>query len=187
MNLDPLKPYADLLKAGAALLLVALLLFAGYQWGAGSWKAKHAEAVAAHKADKERHAAALADLAAKAAAVAERAKAASEALRLSRAGIDKRHREELANAKRREDALRAALRAGEQRLQPWWDCAAPGPDAGDAAADAAETDAGRRADSAARIVGATERDAALIESLWSGWKADRDAVIAAGCAVEASL
>lgn len=185
MNLDPLKPYANLLRAGAALLLVALLLFAGYQWGAGSWKAKHAAAAAAHKADKERHAGVLADLAEKTAAVAEKARQASELNRKARAQVDEEYQERLTDAKRAEDSLRAALRAGEQRLQPWWDCGRTDAGAGDAAADAAEADAGRRADSTARIVGAADRDAALIEALWDGWKADRDAVIAAGCAVEA--
>ncbi len=181
MNLDPAKPYADLIRWVVALVLVALLLFAGHRWGASTWKDKHADAVA----KQERLAAVIGELADKTAEVARRAKAASGAVRKSRAAIDKQHREELDDAKRREDSLRADLRAGSRRLQPWWDCGPPGPGAGDVAADAGEADAGRRADSAARIVGAAERDAAVIGWLWDSWKADRDAVIAAGCAVEA--
>ena len=32
MNLDPLRPYADLIRWGLALLIAGLLVFDGYRW-----------------------------------------------------------------------------------------------------------------------------------------------------------
>lgn len=128
MNLpDPLKPYVDLIRWGVALLLVMLLLLAGHQWGAGSWKAKEAETAAAlarehaaHQATKKSQAAQLEQLAAATAAVAAKAKAASNALAADRAANDNRYNQAVANAKRARSDLAAALRRGDLQLQPWW-------------------------------------------------------------------
>ena len=80
LSLDPLRPYADLLKALAALLLATLLVGLGWYAGAGKWHGKYDVEVAAHEATKAEHSRVLDDLAAKTAAVAAKAKAASAGL-----------------------------------------------------------------------------------------------------------
>ncbi|WP_218185469.1 hypothetical protein, partial [Stenotrophomonas pictorum] len=117
-------------------------------------------------------------------AVAAKAKAASQTLAASRRDNDTRYQEALNDAKRAERDLAAALRRGDVQLQPQWSCDSPGPGAGGVAANAGQASATGRYDSAARIVAASDADAALIDWLWNGWRADRQAVIAAGCAVE---
>lgn len=179
--LDPLRPYAGLLR----WLLIALLVVLGYRLGAGHWRGEYTAEVAARAADNAAHAATLQRLADSTAAAAAKAKAASEALAVSRAESDTRYKKARDDAKRAQTDLATALRRGDVQLQPQWSCAAPGPLAGGAAPDAVQASAAGRFNSAARIVGAADADAAVIEWLWNGWQADRRAVIAAGCAVEA--
>lgn len=185
MSLDPFKPYADLLKAGAVLLLATILAFSAWKAGAGKWEGKYDVEVAAHKATKAAHAATLGELASKTAAVAAKAKAASTQVQKDRRRADEILQETKHAAQRRETDLVAALRRGEQRLQERWACDLPGPAAGGTAGDGREADPAGRFDSAARIVGAADVDAAVIDWLWASWKADRQAVVAAGCAIEA--
>jgi len=184
ISVDPLRPYANLIRWVLIAVLAVLLVVLGYRWGAGHWKGEHAAEVAGRAADNAAHAATLQRLAEATAQAAAKAKAASTALANSRAQTDTRYQEALNDAKRAERDLAAALRRGDMRLQPQWSCPATGAGAGGAAPDAVQASAAGRFNSAARIVGATEADAAVIEWLWSGWLADRQAVIAAGCAVE---
>lgn len=183
INLDPFRPYADIFRWALIAVLVVLLVVLGYRWGASHWKAEYNAETQAHAADNAAHAATLQGLADATAAVAAKAKAASRTLVASRQDSDTRYQKALNDAKRAERDL-AALRRGDVQLQPQWSCAAPGTIAGGAATDAVQASAAGRFNSAARIVAAADADAAVIEWLWSGWKADRDAVIAAGCAVE---
>lgn len=184
ISLDPLRPYADLIRWGLILLLAIVMVGLGYRWGASHWKEQYAAEVQAHAHDKATHAATLQRLAEASAAVAAKAKAASQTLAASRRDNDTRLEEALNDAKRAELDLAAALRRGDVQLQPQWSCDSPGPGAGGATADAIQASAAGRFNSAARIVAAADADAAVIEWLWSGWRADRQAVIAAGCAVE---
>lgn len=184
--LDPLRPYAELIRWALIALLAILLLALGYRWGAGHWKGEYTAEVAGRAADNAAHTATLQRLADASAAVAAKAKTASDALAKSRAQSDSKYQKALDDAKRAERDLAAALRRGDVQLQPQWSCPAAGSGAGGAAADAVQASAAGRFNSAARIVAAADADAALISWLWDSWKADRDAVIAAGCAVEAA-
>ena len=121
---------------------------------------------------------------AKVAEAAAKAKAASLKVKAATADADKRYKEAQREAKESGDALAAALRTGDKRLRDLWACRAPQPGAGGAAADGAEAGAARRADSAGRIDRAVKADAAAIDYLWDRWQADRQAVVASGCAVE---
>ena len=185
ISLDPLRPYADLIRWVLALALAAGLVLAGYRWGASYWRGEYTQAMQAAATAKAGHAAELKRLADATAAVAEKVKAASEALAESRVAADTRYQEALNDAKRAERDLAAALRRGDVQLQPQWTCDSPGSSAGGAAGDAGQAGATGRYDSAARIAAAADADAAVIDWLWAGWQADRRAVIAAGCAVEA--
>ncbi|WP_313493739.1 hypothetical protein [Stenotrophomonas sp.] len=184
-GLDPLRPYANLIRWALIAVLAILLVVLGYRWGSGHWKGEYTAEVAARAADNATRAATLQRLADAAAQAAAKAKSASIALAESRAETDTRYQEALNDAKRAERDLAAALRRGDVQLQPQWSCIAPGPVTGGAATVAAQASAAGRFNSAARIVGAADADAAVIEWLWNGWLADRQAVIAAGCAVEA--
>lgn len=186
INLDPLRPYADLIRWALIALLAILLLVLGYRWGAGHWKGEYTAEVAGRTTDNAAHAATLQRLADASAAVAAKAKSASDALATSRAESDTKYQKALDDAKRAERDLAAALRRGDVQLQPQWSCPATGASTSGAAADAIQTSAAGRFNSAARIVAAADADAALITWLWDSWKADRDAVIAARCAVEAT-
>lgn len=185
ISIDPLRPYADLIRWGAVALLAVLLVVMGYRWGASHWKGEYTAEVKARAAENAQHAATLQQLADATAAVAEKAKAASVALAHSRAEADTRYQKAVNDANRAERDLAAALRRGDVQLHPQWSCAAARPLAGGAAPDAVQASAAGRSNSAARIVGAADADAAVIEWLWAGWQADRKAVIAAGCAAEA--
>lgn len=169
-------------------LLRALPYIAGLAlaWAAYAWAYNRGEADerAAHDETKREHAAVITRLAELTRTAAEKARAATAAVAAERADIAAAHEEELNDARAEADRLRADLRAGRRQLQDWWASPVPGPGAGDAAADGAEADAARRADSAARIAQAVSIDAAVIGKLWADWEADRRAVIAAGCAVE---
>lgn len=186
INLDPLRPYANLIRWGLIALLAILLLVLGYRWGAGHWKAEFTAEAQKRTSENAAHAATLQRLADASDRVAAKAKAASDALAKSRAESDANYQKALNDAKRAERDLAAALRRGDVQLQPQWSCPAAGSGAGGAAAVAGQASAAGRFNSAARIVAAADSDAALITWLWDSWKADRDAVIAAGCAVEAA-
>lgn len=185
LSIDPLRPYADLIRWGLITVLAVVLVVLGYRWGGSHWRGEYTAEVKARAAENAKHAATLQQLADATAAVAEKAKAASVALAASRAEADTRYQKAQDNAKRAQRDLAAALRRGDVQLHPQWSCAAARPLAGSAAPDAVQASAAGRANSAARIVGAADQDAAVIEWLWAGWQADRQAVIAAGCAVEA--
>jgi len=184
ISLDPLRPYADLIRWVLLAALAILLVVLGYRWGASTWKTEYTAEVVSRAADNAAHAATLHALADASAAVAAKAKAASDALATSRAESDTKYQKALNDAKRAERDLAAALRRGDVQLQPQWTCPSAGTGAGGAAADAIQASAAGRFNSAARIVAAADADAALITWLWDSWKADREAVIAAGCAVE---
>lgn len=163
----------------AIALLVVLIVMGGTYWAGG------VEERAKHRETKATHAEALRQLADRAADVAAKAAAASKAVARERKASDERLKEATDAADREARDLRDALRRGEQRLHERWVCAAPGPGTGGPAGDAGEADPAGRFDSAARIAHAADHDAAVIEWLWESWRADRAAVIAAGCAVEA--
>lgn len=195
MNLDPLKPYADLLKVGA--LLVALAIFGWLSWSAGAnrWKGKHDQAEAARAAEvqahadtKKQHAEQLDGLAKATAAVAAKAKAASEGLASDRKVNDERTERAEADARQARADLRTALRRGDVQLQAWWTFDPAGAFAGDPA-DAAGGEDGF----------ADLRTESLLQGVQDGYDADawigwlqteltdtRRRVIEAGCAVEAS-
>ncbi|MGR4895812.1 hypothetical protein ACIPR8_11080 [Stenotrophomonas sp. LARHCG68] len=185
INFDPLRPYANLIRWGLIASLALLLVALGYRWGAGHWRGEYTAVVAARAADNAAHAATLQRLADSTAAAAAKAQAATEALATSRRAADTQYQEALNDAKRAQTDLAAALRRGDVQLQPRWSCPAAGADTRGVAPDAGQADAQGRYDSAARVVGAADADAAVIDWLWNGWLADRQAVIAAGCAVEA--
>lgn len=185
ISIDPLRPYADTARWAAVVLAGLLVLALGYRWGGSHWRDKYAGEVQARAQESARHAATLERLAEASAAVAAKARVASDALAVSRREADEKYKEALDDAKRYERDLAAALRRGDVQLQPQWSCAAPGPFAGGVTRDASQAGAAGRFNSAARIVAATDADEAVIEWLWSRWEADRKAVIAAGCAVEA--
>lgn len=182
---DPLKPYADLIRIGLVLLLVALLIGIGWYAGASKWERKYDAEAEGHKATKVEHARVLSDLAAHSRAVADKAKAAAIQVKREREAANRKYEDATREADRREAALRADLRRGAVRLQDRWTCDTPRPAAGGAAAYAGQAAAEGRYDSAARIVAAADADAAVIDWLWESWQADRRAVTAAGCAVEA--
>ena len=185
MNLDPLRPYADLIRWGLAILVAGLLVFGGYRWGESRWHDKYTAEVQAHAEARGAHAAKLQALADATESVAARAKAASDTVALEREAANRKLKETTREADRREAALRADLRRGAVRLQDRWACDPSGSAAGGAASHAGQAGAEGRYDSAARIVAAADHDAAVIEWLWASWQADRKAMLAAGYAVEA--
>ena len=188
LSLDPLRPYADLLKALAALLLATLLVGLGWYAGAGKWHGKYDVEVAAHEATKAEHSRVLDDLAAKTAAVAAKAKAASAGLAADRKTNDARYDKAVSDAKRARADLRAALQHGDIQLQPWWSFDPTGAITGDLGAAAGGQDgfAELRAESLLQgVQDGYDADA------WIGWlqseiASTRQRVIEAGCAVEAS-
>lgn len=187
ISIDPLRPYADTARWAAVVLAGLLVLALGYRWGSSHWRDKYAAEVRARAQESGRHAATLERLAEASAAVAERARAASDALAVSRREADTKYQEALDDAKRYERDLAAALRRGDVQLQPQWTCPATGSGTSGASADAGKAAAAGRAGSAARLAAAADADAAVIEWLWGGWLADRQAVISAGCAVESNF
>lgn len=156
ISIDPLRPYANLIRWALIAVLAILLMVLGYRWGAGHWKGEYTAEVAGRAADNAAHAATLQRLADATARVAAKAKAASNALAKSRGEADTRYQEALNDAKRAERDLAAALRRGDVQLQPQWSCIAPGPVTSGAAANAVQAGAAGRFNSAARIVGAAD-------------------------------
>ncbi|MTI72223.1 MAG: hypothetical protein FH747_01000 [Stenotrophomonas sp.] len=186
ISIDPLRPYADLARWAASLMLALLVLAFGYRWGGSHWRGEYTAEVKARAAENAQHAATLQQLADATAAVAEKARAASTALAASRQANDTRYNEALNDAKRAQRDLAAALRRGTVQLRPEWSCGAAGAGAGGTAGLAAGQDAAadlRAAGAANLIAGAARADA------WIGWLQrelidTRQAVIAAGCAIE---
>jgi hypothetical protein len=189
ISLDPLRPYADLTRWAAGLLLALLVLAFGYRWGGSHWRGEYTAEVQARASENAKHAATLQQLAEASAAVAAKARAASEKLAQSRHENDTRYQKAINDANRAERDLAAALRRGSVQLRPEWVCAAPGAGAGGAAAIARGQDAAAdlRWAGATHLVAAGDRADA-----WIGWLQrelidTRQAVIAAGCAVEVEL
>lgn len=187
MNIDPLRPYADLTRWAAGLLLALLVLALGYRWGADRWQDRFAAEVQARATENAQHAATLQQLADATTAVAAKARAASTALAADRQANDTRFKKAQDNANRAERDLAAALRRGTVQLRPEWACGSPGAGAGGAAVFAAGQDAAaelRWAGATHLVAGGDRADA------WIGWLQQelidtRQAVIAAGCAIEA--
>lgn len=158
--------YGVLTRWGAALLFLALccgaLVKCGYTRGAEGL----AEERAAHKATKQHYSDVLADLAEKTARAARLTEEASKAAAIERQANDKRYDDAQAQADKAERDLAAALRAGTERLQPWWGANCPGAAEGDAASAAGGQDAAAdlRAASASRVVGIADR-----ADRWIGW------------------
>lgn len=186
-RLDPLRPYANLIRWGLVVALAVALVALGYRWGGSHWRGEYTAEVQARAAENAKHAATLQHLADATAAVAAKARAASEKLAQSRHENDTRYQKALNDANRAERDLAAALRRGSVQLRPEWACAAPGAGAGGAAGLARGQDAAadlRWAGATHLVAGADRADA------WIGWLQrelidTRQAVIAAGCAIEA--
>lgn len=172
----PIGGYGLLARYGAALLLLAIC-------AGGLWKCGRDSERTAHDATKAKHAAVLASLADKAREAADKADRASIRVREERAAIDARHQEELTHAQVEADRLRADLRSGRIRLQERWACPVPRAGQGGDSAGTGAADPASRFDSAGRIVGAADQDAAVIDWLWESWMADRKAGIDGGCMV----
>ena len=84
-----LRPYADLIRWGIALLVAGLLVFGGYRWGEARWHDKYTAEVQAHAEARGAHAAHLQALADATEAVAARAKAASDTVAMEREAADR--------------------------------------------------------------------------------------------------
>lgn len=175
-------------RAGIGVLIVGALAGAAYWQGGKSARADLDQERRDHRVTKGYYAQILKDAAARAQHVADLARAASEAVRRDRAETDQRFTEQADASTREIDDLRRHLRAGDVQLQPWWSCPATGPEPGDAAALAGGQDAAadlRLEGALAHVADADHADR------WIGWLQDeltstRDAVKAAGCAVEAA-
>jgi len=185
-RLDPLRPYADLIRWGLLVALAVALVVLGYRWGGSHWRGEYQAEVQARANENAKHAATLQQLADATAAVAAKARAASEALAQSRRDNDTRYNEALNDAKRAQRDLAAALRRGDVQLRPEWSCGATGPGAGGAAALARGQDAAAdlRWTGATHLVAAGDRADA-----WIGWLQrelidTRRAMVSAGCAIE---
>lgn len=187
LSIDPLRPYLWMIKAG---LVAAVAIAWGWYWydtGKDRWHDKYTAEVAAHQATKAEHAQVLAHLADLTRKAAEAAKAASAHLRAERTDNDTRYDKAVADAKQAHDDLGSALRRGTVQLQQRWTCPVSGTAAGGAAGAAGGQDgnASAREDGAADLVGDADQSDATISWLQSELIATRQAVIAAGCAVDA--
>ncbi|MBN8798666.1 MAG: hypothetical protein J0H45_04815 [Stenotrophomonas nitritireducens] len=169
------------------MLLALLVLAFGYRWGGSHWRGEYQAEVQARATENAQHAALLQQLAVATAAVAAKARAASTALAADRQANDTRFKKAQDDANRAERDLAAALRRGSVQLRPEWACAAAGAGAGGAAVFTAGQDAAselRWAGATHLVAGGDRADA------WIGWLQQelidtRQAVIAAGCAIEA--
>lgn len=186
-RLDPLRPYANLIRWGLVVALAVALVALGYRWGGSHWRGEYTAEVKARAAENAKHAATLQQLAEATAAVAAKARAASEKLAQSRHENDTRYQKAINDANRAERDLATALRRGSVQLRPEWACGSPGAGAGGAAGIARGQDAAaelRWAGATHLVAGGDRADA------WIGWLQrelidTRQAVIAAGCAIEA--
>jgi hypothetical protein len=185
-RLDPLRPYANLIRWVLVVALAVALVALGYRWGGSHWRGEYQAEVQARATENAKHAATLQQLAEATAAVAAKARAASEKLAQSRHENDTRYQKALNDANRAERDLAAALRRGSVQLRPEWACGAPGAGAGGAAGIARGQDAAaelRWAGATHLVAGGDRADA------WIGWLQrelidTRRAVVAAGCAIE---
>ncbi|WP_173407578.1 hypothetical protein [Xylella fastidiosa] len=176
--LQPLKVLGVLACLLCLFLVLRVPYGMGYRAGASEWQAKFTKADSEYRALRDQ-------IAKTEQAIKAKTDAASQQLKANRENIDEALKQAKADAAQLRSKLTAALRAGHVRLrQEWSGCVQPAAASG-VATHAAAADARRRTDGAGRIVAATATDAAVITGLWNAWKADRDAVIAAGCAVEA--
>lgn len=166
MNFDPILPYLNFIKAGAAVLCAGLLFVGGCNHGASKWEGKYDTEVAARKADKASHKAVIAGLADLTRIAADKAKAASKQASDDRKANDQRFKDSEHEADQAKRELARALRAGTVRLRDEWACPAPRASQGGAAGTASRQDAGAdlRAAGAASLVAAG--DAA---DRWIGW------------------
>jgi len=185
-RLDPLRPYANLIRWGLVVALAVALVALGYRWGGSHWRGEYQAEVQARAAENAKHAATLQQLAEATAAVAAKARAASTALAAARQANDTRYQKAINDANRAERDLAAALRRGSVQLRPEWSCGSPGAGAGGAAGLARGQDAAAelRWAGATHLVAAGDRADA-----WIGWLQrelidTRRAVVAAGCAIE---
>ena len=176
--MNPWAPVVKWLAIGAAV--VALLW-----WAAVAPRMALSDERAAHAETRSKHAEVITNLAAKTKHAADLARIASERVKADRKAVDARHQQELNDAKNEADRLRDCLRTGACQLQDRWACRVPGAGQGGAASHAGEADPEGRFDSIARVSEAAAEDAAVISWLWDSWQADRDAVVAGGCAVVA--
>lgn len=185
-RLDPLRPYADLIRWGLVVALAVALVALGYRWGGSHWRGEYQAEVQARAAENAKHAATLQQLAEATAAVAAKARAASTALAAARQANDSRYQKAINDANRAERDLAAALRRGSVQLRPEWACGSPGASTRGAAGLARGQDAAaelRWAGATHLVAGGDRADA------WIGWLQrelidTRQAVIAAGCAIE---
>lgn len=126
MNIDPIRPYLDLIKWGGIALGVLLVFAFGWNRGADRWEGKYDNEVAAHKADNDSHKAVIDNLAALTQAAANKARAASEQAKADRKTNDQRFKDAEHEADKAKRDLAAALRRGDVRLRDEWACPAPG-------------------------------------------------------------
>lgn len=166
------------------LCVAGALLLGIWLWGHHSGSAGLADEKAAHQATKQHYADVLEGLRAKTQRAATLAEQASKALASSQKANDERFEHAKRQAQHDQADLRRRLRNGTVRLQPWWTPDLSGRAIGQGAADAGQADAAIRFDSASRIIGAGDRDAAMMGWLYESWKAEHDAGLKAGCFVE---
>ena len=176
--LDPIRPYLSLPQPIGSAAIASALVFGGCRWQS---KLDKADIMEARQAAANLQTAVDA-LAAKTAEAEAKANAATNKLQDATNEADRIK----AEADKRADVdarkLAAAIKRGTVRLSDTWACPAPA-GASQAANDAAKARSESMAGSAGRIIAATDADRATIDWLHARWKADRDAVIAAGCTV----
>lgn len=175
-------------RIGAGVLI--LMIACGFAYWSGGKSAQEAldQEKRDHRVTKGFYAKVLRDHADRAAEVARLAKAASVAAAREREQNDARFQEERDGSDREIADLRRRLRAGELSLQPWWTCPSAGPGAGDAATPAGgqDGDAALRIESALEGIADADHADRWIEWLQFELVSTREAVKAAGCAVEAT-
>lgn len=135
-------------KLALVMVVVGLLLYAGYRAGSSHWRTKYTEAVTAH-------AQLVGELQGK-------AKAAQDALDRARADYDTKdkartsaHEKEVADAYERGEAVGRAVAAGDRRLRPDWAACTARPTPGDPApaGQGDQAELGRRAVAVGRVLG----------------------------------
>lgn len=184
--LDLLKPHLYLVRWCLVALLAVMSTTLGYRLGASHWRGKYVDEVKARAIEDAAHAATLHRLAESTAQVAAKTEAASRILAERLRRNNTRYEEAMKDAKSAQRDLAVALRRGTVQLRPEWSCAAPGSGTDAAAAVAGRQDeaAGLRWTGAADLVAAGDRADAWITWLQRELIDTRQAVVAAGCALE---